>query len=282
MVNPKVRPSAKFYKEIYDLRPWYHDFSPLGVQTYFTKGGGGIKDVTLEYSAKYLAKRFFKNPVNFVRSTRNLLLGRSEKWSVLAMSGQGQKLKEKFILPYLDRAISTCKKKGISSPSILEMFCADGYYSLWLRKNYDVGEITAVDSDERSIRQARAMNSVLNGNVDFKCVDVFDLPLNKKYDIVLCAGGLYHLSDPEKLLKLVHEITKHYLVLQTVITLETEDKDYFVKPAPGWKHGCRFTDAKLRSWLDQIGFKIIDHGRNELISWGRLSDRGSTYYLCEK
>lgn len=282
MVNPKVRPHAKFYKEIYDLRPWYHDFSPLGVQTYFTTGDRGIKGMTTEYSASYLIKRFVKNPINFIRSARNLLSGKSEKWSVLATLGQGQKLKETFILPYLDFAIKACKKRKISKSSILEMFCADGYYSLLLRKNYDLGEISAVDLDKRSIQQACAMNSVLNGNVDFKCMDVFDLSANKKYDVILCAGGLYHLSDPKKLLKLSYKIVKHYMVLQSVITLETEDKNYFIKPAPGWKHGCRFTDARLRCWLEEIGFRIVKHGRNELPSWERLSDRGSAYYLCTK
>jgi hypothetical protein len=100
--------------------------------------------------------------------------------------------------------------------------------------------------------------------------------------MILCAGGLYHLSDPKKLLKLCYKITKHYLAIQTVVTLETEDKDYFVSPAPGWKHGCRFTDAGLREWLKQIGWKIVKHDRNELRANLQLSDRGSVYYLCKK
>jgi len=282
MTNPKARSPAKFYKEIYNLRPWYHDFSSLGVQTYFSAGKTGLKGTALEYSPRYIIERFFKSPFHFMRSAGDILLGKEQKWSELAIKEQGQKIKEEFILPFLDSAIRRCKKKNTPKPSILEMFCADGYFSFWMRKNYNIKKITAVDLDKRSIQQARVMTSVLDVNIDFKCMDVFDLPLSKKYDIILCAGGLYHLSDPKKLLKLSYEIAKRYLVLQSVITLETEDKDYFVRPAPGWKHGCRFTDAKLRSWIEEIGFKIAKHERNVFRGNRRLLDRGSAYYLCKK
>jgi len=97
------------------------------------------------------------------------------------------------------------------------------------------------------------MSKILGNDINFKCMDVFDVPLGEKYNILLCAGGLYHLNNPEKLLRICHEITKHYLVVQSVVTLETEDGDYFVKPAPGWKHGGWFTDARLRDWLERIG-----------------------------
>ncbi len=275
-----IKKSAKFYKEIYEARPWYHDFSSLGVQTYFPDDSAGIKKLTSDYSIKYMTKRFISEPAGFIRSATNLLSGRSSKWCEWALQNQAEK--EKFILPYLDTAIRACKEGDTQKPSVLEMFCADGYYSFWMSKNYDIGGITAVDLDERSIQLGRIMNSVLKENIDFKCMDVFDLPPDKKYDVILCAGGLYHLADPKKLLNLAYEITTRFLVIQTVITLESEDKDYFVRPAPGWKHGSRFTDAGLRSWIDQIGFKVVKHGRNELRGNERLSDRGSTYYLCEK
>ncbi|MCP5101623.1 MAG: hypothetical protein GY943_39265, partial [Chloroflexi bacterium] len=76
------------------------------------------------------------------------------------------------------------------------------------------------------------------------------------------------------------KITKGYLVIQSAITLETEDPDYFVSPAPGWKHGSRFTHDGLKKWLQEIGWEIIEEGRNELTGNPRLTDRGSSYFLC--
>lgn len=277
MSGPTVQ-KPKFFKKVYDMRPWYHDFSSLGVQTYFSRNG--FDGIISEYSPQYLVKRFFKNPLIFAKSAKNLLSGQSSMWCKWAI--QNQMEKEKFIPQYLAAAVNGCKQAATSKPSVLEMFCADGYYSFWMKKNLVVDKVTAIDIDKRSIQLGRVMNSVLRENINFICMDVFDVSPDKKYDIVLCAGGLYHLSNPEKLLRLCYEVTRHYLVIQTAVTLETEDKDYFVRPAPGWNWGCRFTNAKLKGWLERIGWKIVKHERNELRGNIRLSDRGSVYYLCKK
>lgn len=268
---------AEFNREIYEARPWYHDFSSLGVQTHFPETG--IKKLTSDYSFSYISKRFFKNPINFMNSLINLLSSKSSKWCEWALKNQIEK--EKFILPYIDTAIKSCRKNSIK-PSVLEMFCADGYYSFWMKKRYDIGDMTAIDIDERSIELGKTMNHILNEKIDFKCLDVFNLPTNKKYNIVLCAGGLYHLKDPKELIELAYKITDNFLIIQSVITMETEDKNYFISPAPGWKHGSRFTDSKLRQWIVDAGFKIVKHERNKLHANKKLSDRGSTYYLCKK
>lgn len=278
MAGVKTQKSAKFYEKVYNARPWYHDFSSLGVQTYFSRSGLG--GTISEYSPKYLVERFFESPLNFAKSAKNVLTGQSSMWCEWAI--QNQRYKEKFMLQYLAAAVNGCRQAGASNPSVLEMFCADGYYSFWMKKNLAVGKVTAIDMDKRSIQLGRIMNSVMREDIDFISMDVFDVPPNKKYDMILCAGGLYHLSDPEKLLKLCYRVAKHYMVVQTVVTLETEDKDYFVRPAPGWKHGCRFTDARLGEWLKRIGWKIVKHDRNELRANRQLSDRGSAYYLCRK
>jgi len=72
------------------------------------------------------------------------------------------------------------------------------------------------------------------------------------------------------------------MVLQTVITLETESEDYFVSPAPGWKHGCRFTNAWLVKRLKDVGWNILEKERNILSGNERLCDKGSSYFLLEK
>lgn len=72
------------------------------------------------------------------------------------------------------------------------------------------------------------------------------------------------------------------MILQTVTTLETESEDYFVSPAPGWKHGCRFTDAWLFRKLTNMGWSILEHDRDILSGNERLCDKGSSYFLCEK
>jgi hypothetical protein len=70
-------------------------------------------------------------------------------------------------------------------------------------------------------------------------------------------------------------------VVQSVVTLETEDPDYFVEPAKGWRHGCRFTHRWLAARLEAVGWHVIDAARAELPGNHRPHDRGSSFFLCQ-
>jgi hypothetical protein len=100
------------------------------------------------------------------------------------------------------------------------------------------------------------------------------------YDLVLCAGGLYHLAEPRRLLETLRRRTRGFLVVQSVVTLESEDPAYFVSPAPGWPHGSRFTHAGLGRWLGELDWTVLASDRNELPGNPRAADRGSSYWLC--
>ena len=72
------------------------------------------------------------------------------------------------------------------------------------------------------------------------------------------------------------------MILQTVITLETESEDYFVSQATGCKHGCKFTKAWLVKRLKDVGWNILEKERNILSGNERLCDNGSSYFLLKK
>jgi hypothetical protein len=137
--------------------------------------------------------------------------------------------------------------------------------------------------DAQHIERARAAARALGLQaVRFVAADVWDyIGRDETFDVVLCTGGLYHLEDPRRLLDRVKNVAAHYLIIQSVVTLETEDPDYFVTPAPGWKHGSRFSHARLRGWLEETGWQIVEQARNELTGNPRRQDRGSSYFLCE-
>jgi 2-polyprenyl-3-methyl-5-hydroxy-6-metoxy-1,4-benzoquinol methylase len=274
--------TPQFYQHIYELRPWFHDFSPLGIQTSFQG------PLTEEIAKWVLAKA---------------MRVQTQKW----FTHVNQQNKEAILLPFLERAIEIVKGSGISRLSVLDMFCSDGYYAFWAKKMAGDCSVTGIDWTPMHIKRCSAINEILNyQDINFRCMDVFDLPPDEPYDIVLCAGGLYHVSDPQKLLRLVYQICKRILVVQSLVTLETEDENYFVKrpwAAPEWlnewlrrRHftapalkymqctlqDCRFTDAKLKKMLLETGWTIVDHQRNELEGILRLDSRGSSYFLCKK
>jgi hypothetical protein len=261
--------------EVYELRPWYHDFARLGLKTDFSDlppgAGQRIRDL-LSYVKLWLASRNrVERRGNF--SLRDALSARPSSHRI------NQRHKEECLIPFLARCLDDLGER----PACLELFCADGYYSCIMNSLKPEAIVTGVDLNTTEIKRARAAARLLGfQGANFVVDDVwaFIQAADAPYELILCAGGLYHLTEPRRLLELLRKIAARFLVVQSVVTLEVEDADYFVAPAPGWKHGSRFTHAGLARWLADLGWQILAEARNELTGNPRLCDRGSSYFLC--
>lgn len=263
---------AKFYPEVYELRPWYHDFSALGVQTRFPE--------------RFL-DRLWRMSTPLRRLIEPDYVEKGEKFSLRQLISPrplshqvNQAAKEAHIVPFIAQALEALADKD--KPTCLDLFCADGYYTCHIARLRPEADITGVDLDPDEVARARLMARVLEvPHATFHVIDVWDFVAEAPvYDLVLCTGGLYHLRDPQRFLEQLVPVVGQYLVIQSAITLETEDADYFVSPAPGWRHGSRFTHACLRGWLETLGWEIAAEERNELPGNARSCDRGSSYFLC--
>jgi hypothetical protein len=166
---------GKFIKEIYLLRPWYHDFEDVGIQTNFPA------------EKKWI---FFGQTIDNIR---HLV--------------KQQPRKESVIKPYIKRALRGCSGKTV--PSILDIFCSDGYYCLWAKNCCKTSEILGVDINRYDVHRAQVMAKILGfENTKFVNHDVINYVdnCNRQFDIVINAGGLYHLTDPVKLLKSLRNV----------------------------------------------------------------------------
>jgi 2-polyprenyl-3-methyl-5-hydroxy-6-metoxy-1,4-benzoquinol methylase len=140
--------------------------------------------------------------------------------------------------------------------------------------------LLAVDLDEVSLAQGVLMARLqgTSESLTFRRMDVFDL--TEEFDFGICAGGLYHLEDPARLLRQLRGIIRHALVVQTVYSKANDSADYFETPAPAWTWGCRFSYEYLLRMVEGAGWNILHAETNELLGNGRLEDRGSAYLLC--
>ncbi|MBN1953791.1 MAG: class I SAM-dependent methyltransferase [Anaerolineae bacterium] len=271
-------PEKRFHPQVYELRPWYHDFARLGLQTVFDEPPHiGARAVDLLRRLAAAARR--AAGVHAVEkgerfSMRTLLAGAPPSHRV------NQRDKEQVVIPLIQQALQGLE----GAPSCLDLFCADGYYSCTIAHLCPAAAITGVDLDPAEIRRAETAARLLGvAKARFVVADVVDFVRQAApHDLILCTGGLYHLQEPRHLLQRLYPISTHFLVVQSVVTLESESPDYFVSPAPGWKHGSRFTHAALRRWLEEIGWEIVAAARNELSGNSRPCDRGSSYFLCHK
>jgi protein-L-isoaspartate O-methyltransferase len=272
---------AQVDPELYRLRPWYHDFSALGFDTTFlgvpltlgerVQRAGEVVRAVL--GRAWRRTRTTPVPRERARSAQEVLR-RLPSPHLL-----NQPVKERHLMALVARALSALGPR----PDCLELFSADGYYSCRIKALSPQARITGVELDPEQIRRAETIARRLGfGEVSFRREDVWTFleRSGPAYDLVLCAGGLYHLSDPVGLLQAVKRVAGGYLVVQSVVTLETEDGDYFVQPAKGWQHGCRFTHAWLRARLEELGWHLLDEARAELPGNRRPHDRGSSFFLC--
>jgi SAM-dependent methyltransferase len=268
--------------ELYALRPWYHDFSALGFDTTFL----GVPltfeervhrayDVVGALLARARGgRRTTPVPRGRVHSPLEVLR------RVPSPHLLNQPVKERYLMRFLDRALSLLGPR----PDCLELFSADGYYSCRIKTRSPQARITGVELDAEQVQRAETIARRLTfSDVSFRQGDVWTFleRSDEVYDLVLCAGGLYHVSDPARLLQAVKRVARGYLVAQSVVTVETEDREYFVQPAKGWQHGCRFTHAWLRARLEKLGWQVLEEARAELPGNRRPHDRGSSFFLCQ-
>jgi ABC-type polysaccharide/polyol phosphate transport system ATPase subunit len=193
---------------------------------------------------------------------------------------KNQKFTEPIITSYLKKAFENIRNER---PTLLDMFCIDGFFSIYAAKTFKCGRILAIDNDQNNVERAKLMNKKLNvDNVEIRLQDPHTLDEQESFDVVLNLYGLHMVSDPENVLKTTHKITKQFALIHSVVTLENVDPDYFETPAPGWTWGCRFTETKISKWIESLDWDIIAHDRNVLEENAALHDRGSVYFLCKK
>ncbi len=137
-----------------------------------------------------------------------------------------------------------------------------------------------IDVDRHALAKARLMTKLLRNQerASFLAQEVFEL--TGTYDFGICSGGLYHLPDPEDLLRSLKDKINTSLVIQTVYSLANEADDYFESPAPHWTWGSRFSYGYLLTMVENAGWRVVRSATNELAGNDRPEDRGSAYLLC--
>ena len=103
---------------------------------------------------------------------------------------------------------------------VLDIGTWDGFFSFeFERRGAEVLSIDVWTDD--MLKTFLFAREKLNSKVDYKRIDVYDLnpDVIGKFDIVFCAGALYHFRYPLKALECIYNVTKGFLILETVAML---------------------------------------------------------------
>ena len=105
--------------------------------------------------------------------------------------------------------------------SVLDVGCWDGYFSFESEKK-GTSEVVSLDNPNYrwgGMNGYNYLHNHYNSNAKFVTGNVYKLKdslSDKKFDIVLCYGVLYHLSDPLLALKNLFEVCNDSLILEGV------------------------------------------------------------------
>lgn len=192
---------------------------------------------------------------------------------------KNQRVKEPVLRDYMQKALAACPNARFA-----ELFCADGYYAI-LARFLGAAECYGFDLDSGHIRLAKwAADELGVDNVHFRNSDVMEAADVGGLDVVACLGGLYHMEDPLSCLKASAAMSRRFLVIQTVVSLVSDDPDYLVShPVTSSGYGSissRFSRAWLDAAVDSLGAEIVESHFNRLPA-EPPKNGGSAYYLVD-
>jgi tRNA (mo5U34)-methyltransferase len=172
--------------------------------------------------------------------------------------------------------------------SVLEIGCNAGFYSFEMKRR-GAERVVGIDFDDYYLDQARFAAQVLQLDVEFRRLSVYDVgALGEKFDLVLFMGLVYHLRHPLLALDLIHEhVARDLLLYQSLQRgspeMEPVQPDYdfwetevFERPSYPRLHFVehQYSHDETNWWLPNAacsaamlrstGFEIVAHPEEEV------------------
>lgn len=100
----------------------------------------------------------------------------------------------------------------IKGKRVIDIGCGDGIFTqelIALNPEF----VTGIDPNDAAIDVAKKTMSHIK-NIEFHAIDVYKIPLIKKYDIAIIRGVLHHLDQVEKAIEIVCNIAQEIVVAE--------------------------------------------------------------------
>ena len=107
--------------------------------------------------------------------------------------------------------------------TVLDIGCNAGFFAIEMKRR-GAERVVGIDSDARYLAQAKLAAEVLDAEIEFKQMTVYELAaLRERFDLVLFMGVLYHLRHPLLALDLLHEhVVGDLLLFQSMLRGSSE------------------------------------------------------------
>jgi tRNA (mo5U34)-methyltransferase len=131
--------------------------------------------------------------------------------------GNGVVTKPWYVKRRFERRLALLKLPDLTGKTVLDIGAWDGYFSFEFERR-GAKRVLAVDVwDEGALEAFLLAREHFNSNVEYRSVDAHQLSpqLIGTFDVVFCAGLLYHLRYPLYGLERIRSVTAGQLILET-------------------------------------------------------------------
>jgi tRNA (mo5U34)-methyltransferase len=114
--------------------------------------------------------------------------------------------------------IQKCFPDVLSGKSVLDVGCNAGFYAIEVKRRH-AARVVGIDAERFHIRQANFVRRVLDLDIEFRRMSVYDLDprVIGRFDMVLALGLIYHCKHPALALERLARVTNDLLIVETAI-----------------------------------------------------------------
>ena len=151
----------------------------------------------------------------------------------------------------------------VSDPKILVAGCGTGQDALHAATRYKNSNVIAIDLSITSLKYAKRKTEELGiKNIEYIQLDILDLKkLNRKFDIIICAGVLHHMNNPLKgwsvLTSFLHDGGLFYIGLYSKFAC----KEITCLRKEISEKGIKYNNAQIKSYRALISRSITEKNK---------------------
>lgn len=160
----------------------------------------------------------------------------------------------------------------LSGMTVLDIGAWDGYFSFEFERR-GAKRVLAIDvwDNDPQLQTFLLAREILNSKVEYLRMDAHDLSPDKVgvFDLVFCAGLLYHLRHPLLALEKMRNVTANRLILETsslipAVHERTPMITFFPGDAPAEKFAWHLGGFPTRTWL-AFGLQAAGFARHHFV-----------------
>ncbi|HEX8137889.1 MAG TPA: DUF1698 domain-containing protein [Pyrinomonadaceae bacterium] len=122
------------------------------------------------------------------------------------------------------KIIGRCLPGDLSGRSVLDVGCNAGFYAIEAKRR-GAARVLGVDSQRHHIQQAKLVRRVLDLDIEYRRMSVYDLDprVVGHFDLTLALGLIYHCKHPVLALERLYLVTRELLIVESAVMTEEQE-----------------------------------------------------------